>query len=197
MHLLPTSIALLLFAHTALADVSTTIVTMTTPPTPTSTSYTSDQDFQNAILAATNFYRSEHNVSAVTWNTTSAKYALDWSSNCNFEHSVSPNLLSNHLTPLCFLNDFWKQGRRLMMNRADQRARTWLQVTRTFLRLWMRGVWKENSIIGGNPGSARGRDISRSWFGVILRVSAVAGRIVRGRIVSLAPFCIVERIEVK
>jgi uncharacterized protein YkwD len=94
MHLLPTNIALLLFAHTALADVSTTIVTMTTPPTPTSTSYASDQDFQNAMLAATNFYRSEHNVSAVTWNTTSAKYALNWSSNCNFEHSVSGSLHS-------------------------------------------------------------------------------------------------------
>jgi uncharacterized protein YkwD len=89
MHLLPTSIALLLFARTALADVSTTIVTMTTPPTPTSTSYTNDQDFQNDMLAATNFYRSEHNVSAVTWNTTSAKYALNWSSKCNFVHSVS------------------------------------------------------------------------------------------------------------
>jgi len=89
MYLLPTSIALLLFARTALAAVSTTIVTMTTPPTPTSTSYTNDQDFQNDMLAATNFYRSEHNVSAVTWNTTSAKYALNWSSKCNFVHSVS------------------------------------------------------------------------------------------------------------
>ena len=89
MHLLPTSLALLLFAHTALADISTTIVTMTTPPTPTSTSYTNDQAFQNAILAATNFYRGEHNVSAVTWNSTSANYALSWSSKCNFDHSVS------------------------------------------------------------------------------------------------------------
>jgi uncharacterized protein YkwD len=99
MHPLVTSIALLLFAHTALADVSTTVVTMTSPSTPTSTSYTSDQDFQNDMLAATNFYRSEHNVTAVTWNTTSAKYALDWSSNCNFEHSVSLQSLNS---PLCF-----------------------------------------------------------------------------------------------
>jgi uncharacterized protein YkwD len=88
MHLLPTSTALLLSAGTALASVSTIVVTQSAPPAPTSTSYTSDQGFQNDILAATNFYRSEHGVAAVTWNTTSAKYAVNWSSKCNFAHSV-------------------------------------------------------------------------------------------------------------
>ncbi|KAE9381276.1 PR-1-like protein [Stipitochalara longipes BDJ] len=90
MHFLPTSLVFLLFAGTALAKVSTTIVTMTAPPVPASTSYTSDQDFQNDILAATNFYRSEHGVAPLTWNATSAKYAADWSSNCNFVHSGGP-----------------------------------------------------------------------------------------------------------
>lgn len=88
MQLLPKSITLLLYAGAALADVTTVAVTVSAPPIPTSTSYTSDQGFQNEMLAATNFYRSEHGVAAVTWNTTSAKYALDWSSNCNFKHSV-------------------------------------------------------------------------------------------------------------
>jgi len=90
MHLLPTSTALLLSAGTALASVSTIVVTQSAPPAPTSTSYTSDQGFQNDILAATNFYRSEHGVAAVTWNATSAKYAVNWSSKCNFAHSGGP-----------------------------------------------------------------------------------------------------------
>jgi hypothetical protein len=88
MHLLPTSIALLLCAGTALADVSTMVVTMTAAPLPTSTSYLNNQDFQNDMLAATNFYRSEHGVAPLTWNATSAQYAVDWSSKCNFVHSV-------------------------------------------------------------------------------------------------------------
>jgi hypothetical protein len=88
MHLLPTSIALVLYAGTALADVSTTVVTMTAAPLPTSTSYLNNQDFQNDMLAATNFYRSEHGVASLTWNTTSAQYAVNWSSKCNFAHSV-------------------------------------------------------------------------------------------------------------
>jgi len=89
MHLLPSSLVLLLFASTALADVSTTIITMTAPPVPASTSYTNDQTFQNDMLAATNFYRSEHGVAPLAWNATSAKYAVNWSSACNFVHSVS------------------------------------------------------------------------------------------------------------
>jgi uncharacterized protein YkwD len=100
MHLLPTSTALLLFASTARASVSTIVVTQSAPPAPTSTSYTSDQDFQNDMLAATNFYRSEHGVAAVTWNATSAKYAVDWSSKCNFAHSVRLLSSSNLLLPL-------------------------------------------------------------------------------------------------
>lgn len=89
--LLPTSLALLALSHKAFASpaVSTVTISATAPATPTSTSYTSDSDFQSAMIAAHNFYRSEHNASALTWNDTSAKYAANWASKCNFKHSVS------------------------------------------------------------------------------------------------------------
>jgi uncharacterized protein YkwD len=94
MHLLPASIVLLLYAGTALSQtVSTVVVTMAAPQS-TSPSYTSDQTFQNDMLAATNFYRSEHGAAALTWNDTSATYAASWSSKCNFVHSVSLSLFA-------------------------------------------------------------------------------------------------------
>jgi hypothetical protein len=100
MHFLPTSLMLLYAGTAALASVSTITVSATAPVAqPTSTSYTSDSSFQNDMLSATNFYRSEHGVAALTWNATSAKYALNWSSNCNFEHSVC---FSSYLSPLPF-----------------------------------------------------------------------------------------------
>lgn len=118
MHLLATCLTLSLFAGTALASASTVVVTMSAPPAPTSTSYTSDQGFQNDILAATNFYRSEHGVAPVTWNATSAKHALNWSSKCNFEHSVSPlSFQPSHLLTL----HSWKQVANSSTGRTNRR----------------------------------------------------------------------------
>lgn len=91
MHFIPsTSLsAFLLLAPSCIAAVSTITMTATAAPQPTSSSYTSDQTFQDDMLKATNFYRGEHNASALTWNKTSAEYALKWSKGCDFEHSVS------------------------------------------------------------------------------------------------------------
>lgn len=56
------------------------------------------------MLDAQNFYRGEHNASALSWNKSSASVAGKWSSACNFVHSVgflssfpfsSPQSLSN------------------------------------------------------------------------------------------------------
>jgi hypothetical protein len=93
-HRIPISLSsiltiLLLPSQTLAAVASTITITASTAPTPTSTSYTSDADFENTTLAAHNFYRAEHNASALTWNTTSATYAAKWAGNCNFVHSVS------------------------------------------------------------------------------------------------------------
>jgi hypothetical protein len=89
--LLPTTLLLLLTTHT-LADAIPAIstVTVSTPPTPTSTSYTSDGAFESAMLTAHNFYRTEHNTSSLTWNSTSATYAANWASQCQFKHTGAP-----------------------------------------------------------------------------------------------------------
>jgi Cysteine-rich secretory protein family len=179
MRLLAKRTMLLLFASTALASVSTAIVTQTAAPMPTSTSYTSDQGFQNDMLAATNFYRSEHGVAALTWNTTSAKYALNWSSKCNFAHSVS--LLSFPHTPRPSSH---RDARGSRYHRAGKPARTLQQATQMPVPRSMHGVWSERSIIGASRGSARRRDTSRRWSGAILRVLAVAEQIAQTRIVS-------------
>jgi len=79
----------------ALAAVSTITVTSAAPVS-TSSSYENDADFQSEILAATNFYRMEQGVAAVTWNQSMATYAQKWSDACVFKHSVcifSPGLL--------------------------------------------------------------------------------------------------------
>ena len=42
------------------------------------------------MLAAHNFYRLEHNATALSWNSTSAAYAANWASKCAFKHSGGP-----------------------------------------------------------------------------------------------------------
>jgi uncharacterized protein YkwD len=50
--------------------------------------WTDDQSFRDAVLNSTNFYRSQHNASALNWNDTLVDAAQDWSDGCVFEHSV-------------------------------------------------------------------------------------------------------------
>jgi hypothetical protein len=71
----------------------------------TSSEYTSDSTFQSALLTAHNFFRDEHNASALTWNVTSAKYASDWTQGCSFQHSVClyPLHLFSALVPFSLL----------------------------------------------------------------------------------------------
>lgn len=52
-----------------------------------SLTYTNTTLFALSILNATNFYRTEHNATSLTWNTTLTSSATSWASKCNFEHS--------------------------------------------------------------------------------------------------------------
>jgi hypothetical protein len=56
----------------------------------TSSQYTSSSEFQSSLLYAHNFYRTQHNATSLTWNTTSATFAASWASPCNFQHSDGP-----------------------------------------------------------------------------------------------------------
>ncbi|KAH8703409.1 CAP domain-containing protein [Talaromyces proteolyticus] len=70
----------------------TTIVTVTAQPahSTTSPSYTNSTQLQLDSLTQTNFYRQQHNASALTWNTTLASYAQNWADHCNWKHSGGP-----------------------------------------------------------------------------------------------------------
>ena len=84
---IPINLLLLIPLATA-KTITVTTVTESAISQPTSTSYTSDSQFQSDMVAAHNFYRGEQNVSNLEWNDTSAKIARDWSKRCVFEHSV-------------------------------------------------------------------------------------------------------------
>ncbi|KAJ4321362.1 hypothetical protein N0V84_005394 [Fusarium piperis] len=68
------------------------VVTITAPVAIPSNEpeWKSDKTFTSAILNSTNFYRSEHNASSLTWNRTLEEYATDYlddNDDCKFEHS--------------------------------------------------------------------------------------------------------------
>lgn len=63
------------------------------PPVPTEEPEWNDDDaFTSAVLNSTNFYRTQHNASDVTWNTTLEEFAVDYldENGCEFEHSGGP-----------------------------------------------------------------------------------------------------------
>ncbi|KAH6893326.1 CAP domain-containing protein [Thelonectria olida] len=75
---------------TAAADVTTVTVGPTIPSN--EPEWKQDKSFTSAILNSTNFYREEHNATALKWNTTLEDFAADYldSNDCEFEHSDGP-----------------------------------------------------------------------------------------------------------
>ncbi|PYI03825.1 PR-1-like protein [Aspergillus sclerotiicarbonarius CBS 121057] len=71
---------------------TTIIITVTATPTttPKPPSYTSPTLFQNSILNVSNTYRSAHNATNLTWNTTLTTYAQSWAEQCKWQHSHGP-----------------------------------------------------------------------------------------------------------
>jgi len=76
-----------LFSPFPLVQASSTVPTSTASPSDP-LSYTSLSHFQTSILNSTNTYRSQHNASALTWNTTLAAYADTYTNHCIWAHSV-------------------------------------------------------------------------------------------------------------
>jgi hypothetical protein len=191
---------LLILLPSTLAAVSTVTVT-TAAPVSTSSSYENDADFQSEILAATNFYRMEQGVGAVTWNQSMATYAQKWSDACVFKHSVcifSPWLLRGLELGCCLspipqlaLPDLGmaisNTHTNLLVCRADLRARILQLGMPTPVPASTLGVSSERSTIGINLVSVKLQDISRSWFGAILPLLAVDELHVQERTVSAPP----------
>jgi len=70
--------------------VATTVThyyTAAAPTVPLSPQYTDTLDFRTSILNSTNFYRYEHSVGFLYWNTTLAAYAQEYSEKCVWQHS--------------------------------------------------------------------------------------------------------------
>lgn len=65
-------------------------VTAQASTTPVSDSYTDPATFKDKILNSTNFFRSQHNASALVWNETSAEIGQAWVTQCIWRHSGGP-----------------------------------------------------------------------------------------------------------
>ncbi|KAI9854221.1 MAG: hypothetical protein M1824_000547 [Vezdaea acicularis] len=88
MLLLPSALLVVLLTATAQAA---TITVTASASIPTPSDYTSDSDFKADALASHNFYRAQHNASALTYNDTLAGTGSDWTKGCKWAHSGGPD----------------------------------------------------------------------------------------------------------
>jgi hypothetical protein len=178
---------LLIFTHNAAAATSIITVSQTSPPMPTSSSYTSDSDFQSAMLIAHNFYRGEHNASNLSWNDTSATYASNWAKPCVFKHSVSPfysPIISASTLFVKIEGEHKTQFRgasQTNITRAGQQARTSQLGSRTPRPPSTPGASSARSTISTILDSRKPPATLRSWCGGVPRRWAAGGRTATGR----------------
>ncbi|EPE29114.1 PR-1-like protein [Glarea lozoyensis ATCC 20868] len=107
-----------------------------------STSYTDENIFQQDVLAAHNFYRRQHNASALVWNDTSAKVAGSWVKGCAFKHSngaLGENLVAGPPNATSAI-DLWGQERQLF----NFKSGGFSAETGHFTQL----VWKDTTSVG-------------------------------------------------
>ncbi|OBT77832.1 hypothetical protein VF21_03233 [Pseudogymnoascus sp. 05NY08] len=136
--------------HTTLGAAAT--------PTPPSAEYTSPRAFQRAILDTHNFYRKEHNASALAWNRTSAAYAADWAEACEFEHSHGPtgeNLAAGYPNATSSI-DAWGTER----TSYDFKKSEFSHETGHFTQV----VWKDTTTVGCGRRECDGKGGSPGWY---------------------------------
>lgn len=73
---------------TVVATVTVSVAASTQPASP---QYTNTNDFHTSLLNSTNFFRYEHNATALSWNSSLASYAQRWAERCVFMHSHGPH----------------------------------------------------------------------------------------------------------
>ncbi|KAM3077605.1 hypothetical protein ACMFMG_006939 [Clarireedia jacksonii] len=157
MHAL-TSLSLFLLLTPFTRAGSTKTITASATPQPTSSSYTSDSEFESDMLKAHNFYRSEHNVSNLIWNDTSADYARNWSRGCVFEHSGGPlgeNLAAGYLNASASV-DAW--GLERLHYNYDKPG--FSEETGHFTQL----VWSNTSSVGCGRTECKGENSTPGWY---------------------------------
>ncbi|TVY86734.1 Repressed by EFG1 protein, partial [Lachnellula willkommii] len=154
------SLALLLLTTTAqlATAVSTVTLTQSAAPTATSTSFTSDDTFEKDMLDAHNFYRGEHNASALSWNASSASVGEKWSSACNFVHSGGPtgeNLAAGYANASASV-DAWGLER----GKYNWKSPGFSEATGHFTQL----VWRNTTSVGCGRTSCGGKNGTPGWY---------------------------------
>ncbi|KAL8992556.1 MAG: hypothetical protein Q9169_007011 [Polycauliona sp. 2 TL-2023] len=80
----------LLLSSISTAKTTSTLPSTSTPATSTTPSYTNTTLFQLSLLTTHNTYRTAHNASLLSWNTSLATSSLSHSLPCKFSHSTPP-----------------------------------------------------------------------------------------------------------
>ncbi|PQE11655.1 scp-like extracellular protein [Rutstroemia sp. NJR-2017a WRK4] len=152
----PLSLFLLLTPFTTAA--STITITTSAAPQPTSSSYTSDSQFQSDMLKAHNFYRSEQNVSNLVWNDTSATYAKNWSRGCVFQHSGGPlgeNLASGYANASASIDAWGLERKHYNYDKPG-----FSEKTGHFTQL----VWSNTTSVGCGRTECDGKNGTPGWY---------------------------------
>jgi uncharacterized protein YkwD len=147
-----------LFACLVLAQTPSVVTTIVVGAQPTnSPSYVSDDDFQSAVLNSTNFYRSQHNATAVTWNDTLADFASDYVDDCKFAHSGGPygeNLAEGYANATASIEAWGDEGKDYDFSAGD-----FSEQTGHFTQL----VWKATTSVGCGRKFCNGKNSVSGW----------------------------------
>ncbi|KAL2350790.1 CAP domain-containing protein [Cryomyces antarcticus] len=155
-------LSLLLLAQLPPAEAAvSTIVVTATVPTSSSTStpsYTLDDQFQRDVLNSTNVYRSQHNATALAWNSSLASSASSWAQGCQWAHSgglAGENLASNYMNTSAAIAA-WAAEREVYSFQHPGFSET----TGHFTQL----VWKATTSVGCGRMACDGRNGMQGWF---------------------------------
>jgi len=110
------------------------------------------------MINAHNFYRSEHNVSNVSWNDTSATYASNWAKACVFKHSGGPtgeNLATGYPNATASV-DFWG----LEGEKYNYKNPGFAEDTGHFTQV----VWSNTTTVGCGRQNCNGKDGTSGWY---------------------------------
>ncbi|TVY33755.1 Cell wall protein, partial [Lachnellula subtilissima] len=158
---LSSSLALIpLVLLTTARAASTVTLTQSAAATATSTSsdYASDGSFEKDMLDAHNFYRGEHNASALTWNESSATVAAKWADGCRFVHSGGPtgeNLAAGYANATASV-DGWGLER----EKYNWKSPGFNEATGHFTQV----VWSNTTSVGCGRTACGGKNGTPGWY---------------------------------
>ncbi|MCJ1441748.1 MAG: hypothetical protein MMC23_002240 [Stictis urceolatum] len=117
------------------ADVSVVTVPATLPTN--APSYVDDSSFKSAILNSTNFFRKEHNATALKWNTSLTDFASNHDENCGGPDGEN---LAEGYANVTSAVDAWGNER----SKYNFKSGSFSEATGHFTQL----VWKASSTVG-------------------------------------------------